>query len=114
MSSVSGKAINLLQFAHRSPNQLNLLSDQKEKMPRKGLVIRFSSIGDIVLTSPVVRCLHQIQGGVEIHFLTKERFASLAENNPYIYRTTIYRQWQNTFINIRYTTRTHYKMEFCI
>ncbi len=86
MSSVSGKAINLLQFAHRSPNQLILLSDQKEKMPRKVLVIRFSSIGDIVLTSPVVRCLHQIPGGVEIHFLTKERFASLAENNPYISR----------------------------
>jgi len=53
-------------------------------MPLKILVIRFSSIGDIVLTSPVVRCLHQLPGGVEIHFLTKEKFAAIAENNPYI------------------------------
>ncbi|MFH1122012.1 MAG: glycosyltransferase family 9 protein [Bacteroidota bacterium] len=53
-------------------------------MTRKILVIRFSSIGDIILTSPVVRCLHQLPGGVEIHFLTKEKFALIAENNPFI------------------------------
>lgn len=47
----------------------------------KILIIRFSSIGDIVLTSPVVRCLKQ-QLKAEIHFLTKKSFASLVENNP--------------------------------
>lgn len=47
------------------------------------LVIRFSSIGDIVLTSPVVRCLHQ-QLGAEVHFLTKKSFKNILECNPYI------------------------------
>jgi len=70
--------------AQQGPNQLFLLLDQKGNMPLKILVIRFSSIGDIVLTSPVVRCLHQLHGGVEIHFLTKEKFAAIAENNPHI------------------------------
>lgn len=51
----------------------------------KVLVIRFSSIGDIVLTSPVVRCLKQ-QTGVEVHFLTKNGFQSVVESNPYIDR----------------------------
>lgn len=51
----------------------------------KILVIRFSSIGDIVLTSPVIRCLKkQLEGEPEIHFLTKKSYSSLIENNPYI------------------------------
>jgi len=50
----------------------------------KILVIRFSSIGDIVLTSPVVRCLKKQIPDVEIHFLTKAGFASLVESNPYV------------------------------
>jgi len=51
----------------------------------KVLIIRFSSIGDIVLTTPVVRNLfQQMHEGAEIHFLTKNRFTSLLEPNPYI------------------------------
>lgn len=48
---------------------------------KKILVIRFSSIGDIVLTSPVLRCLKE-QLHVEVHFLTKAKFASIMESNP--------------------------------
>ncbi len=50
----------------------------------KFLIIRFSSIGDIVLTSPVVRCLKQQMKGAEVHFLTKKSFASVIEHNPFI------------------------------
>lgn len=55
-------------------------------MTIKILVIRFSSIGDIVLTSPVVRCLHEQVMGSEIHFLTKKAFAGFTETNPHIYK----------------------------
>lgn len=50
----------------------------------KYLVIRFSSIGDIVLTSPVIRCLKKQKPDAEIHFVTKASFKVLLENNPYI------------------------------
>src|SRR4030095_8000345 len=50
----------------------------------KFLVIRFSSIGDIVLTTPVVRCLKKQLPGSEIHFLTKQSFGTIVENNPFI------------------------------
>ncbi|MEO8759771.1 MAG: glycosyltransferase family 9 protein, partial [Bacteroidia bacterium] len=50
----------------------------------KILIIRFSSIGDIVLTTPVVRCLKQQIPNAEIHFLTKKGFVSVLKNNPYI------------------------------
>ena len=50
----------------------------------KFLVVRFSSIGDIVLTTPVVRHLKQQVEDAEIHYLTKAHFAPLLESNPYV------------------------------
>ncbi|MEQ1798472.1 MAG: glycosyltransferase family 9 protein [Lacibacter sp.] len=50
----------------------------------KFLIIRFSSIGDIVLTTPVVRCLKQQVPDTEIHYLTKFSFHKVIASNPYI------------------------------
>ncbi|HZX74690.1 MAG TPA: glycosyl transferase, partial [Cyclobacteriaceae bacterium] len=50
----------------------------------KILVIRFSSIGDIVLTTPVVRVLKTQLDNVEVHYATKIQFASIFQENPYI------------------------------
>ena len=53
-------------------------------MASKFLIIRFSSIGDIVLTTPVIRCLRRQYPEAEIHFLTKQAFRSIVAHNPYI------------------------------
>jgi len=53
-------------------------------MVTKFLIIRFSSIGDIVLTSPVVRNLKIQVEDAEIHFLTKDIYKDILINNPYI------------------------------
>lgn len=54
-------------------------------MTTKVLIIRFSSIGDIVLTTPVVRCLKkQMNEKVELHYLTKKSYSSILKANPYI------------------------------
>jgi len=50
----------------------------------KVLLIRFSSIGDIVLTTPVIRCLKQQLKNAEIHYLTKPKFKEILSDNPYI------------------------------
>jgi ADP-heptose:LPS heptosyltransferase len=50
----------------------------------KILIIRFSSIGDIVLTTPIIRCIKQQLPNVELHFVTKSAFRSVIANNPYI------------------------------
>jgi len=50
----------------------------------KFLILRFSSIGDIVLTTPVMRCLKKKFPGAEIHYATKKAFHSIVKNNPYI------------------------------
>ncbi|MEO7049972.1 MAG: glycosyltransferase family 9 protein [Ferruginibacter sp.] len=53
-------------------------------MNKKFLIIRFSSIGDIVLTTPVVRCLRKKYPDATIHYLTKKIFAGIVQSNPYI------------------------------
>ncbi|REJ81031.1 MAG: glycosyltransferase family 9 protein [Bacteroidetes bacterium] len=50
----------------------------------KFLIIRFSSIGDIVLTTPVVRCLKNQVPDAQVHFLTKKLFKDVLRANPYI------------------------------
>ncbi|MBK7946654.1 MAG: glycosyltransferase family 9 protein [Flavobacteriales bacterium] len=50
----------------------------------KLLVLRFSSIGDIVLTSPVLRCAKEQLKDAEIHFATKSAFADLVRYNPHV------------------------------
>lgn len=63
------------------------MDNTKEKNTNPGgkfLIIRFSSIGDIVLTSPVIRCLKQQVPDAEIHFLTKQAYRGLVSDNPYV------------------------------
>src|SRR4051812_39470415 len=52
----------------------------------KILVIRFSSIGDIVLTTPVLRALKRQIPGVEVHYLTRKAYEPILAANPYIDR----------------------------
>lgn len=53
-------------------------------MRKKILIIRFSSIGDIVLTTPVIRCIKMQMPDVELHYCTKKSFAGILKANPYI------------------------------
>lgn len=48
------------------------------------LVIRFSSIGDILMTTPAVRALKEQVPGARVLFATKRGFLPLVEANPYI------------------------------
>ncbi|MDI9339214.1 MAG: glycosyltransferase family 9 protein [Sediminibacterium sp.] len=50
----------------------------------KYLIIRFSSIGDIVLITPVIRCLKAAKPYAEIHVVTKKAFSDVLKHNPYV------------------------------
>ena len=49
---------------------------------KKILIIRLSSIGDVVLTTPVIRALGNCFPDAELHFLTKVAYAGLLEYHP--------------------------------
>lgn len=52
--------------------------------PAKILIIRFSSIGDIVLTTPVIRCIKEQIPDVKLHYLTKTQYSEILRPNNYI------------------------------
>lgn len=51
---------------------------------KKYLIIRFSSIGDVVLTSPVIRCLKKEYPDAIIHYITKKAYENIVNTNPAI------------------------------
>lgn len=58
---------------------------------KKVLIIRFSSIGDIVLTTPVIRCLKEQLPEAEIHYLTKKQFIPILQSNPYLAKIYLFK-----------------------
>lgn len=65
----------------------------------KFLIIRFSSIGDIVLTTPVIRCLKQQYPDAEVHYVTKKSYKTLLENNLYIDKVFTLEKSLNDLVN---------------
>ncbi len=52
---------------------------------KKILIIRLSSLGDIVLTTPVIKSLKQKFPQSQIFFLTKSQYQDLLKNDPHIF-----------------------------
>ena len=50
------------------------------------LCVRFSSIGDVLLTTPLVRALHRRHPDAELYFVTKRAMAPLVVENPHLTR----------------------------
>ncbi|MEO5905635.1 MAG: glycosyltransferase family 9 protein, partial [Saprospiraceae bacterium] len=76
-------------------------------MSKKILVIRFSSIGDIVLTTPVIRCLRS-QLNAEVHYLTKPAFADIVLSNPYVSKViTLSDQIESTIMMLKEENYDH-------
>jgi heptosyltransferase-2 len=50
----------------------------------KILIVRFSSMGDIVLASPLIRVLRSQYPAAQIDFFTKEQYSDLVRYNPHL------------------------------
>ncbi len=60
--------------------------------PNKILVIRLSSIGDILLATPLLRLLRRRFGNAQIDFIVKKQFADLLRTNPYLSNLLLFDQ----------------------
>lgn len=56
----------------------------KKSLPARILLIRFSSAGDIILLSALMRCIKKTQSDVVLDFVTRADMAGLVENNPHL------------------------------
>jgi len=61
----------------------------------KILIIRLSSIGDILLTTPLIRSIKKKNPAFQIDFVLKEEFFELMQNNPYL--TNIHKYTKHSF-----------------
>jgi heptosyltransferase-2 len=50
------------------------------------LIVRFSSIGDVLLTTPLLRAIRHRHPGARVTMVTKEAFAPLVSHNPFVDR----------------------------
>ena len=69
------------------------------KLSMKILILRFSSIGDIVLTTPVIRTLKTQLEDAEVHYATKKEYSSILEANPYIDKVHLLEENLSSLIN---------------
>lgn len=56
----------------------------------KILIIRLSSIGDIVLTTPVIRAVNEQLPEAEVHFLVRKEYVAVVDHNPHIHKLHTY------------------------
>jgi ADP-heptose:LPS heptosyltransferase len=77
----------------------------------KFLILRFSSIGDIVLTTPVIRCLKQQYPDAEVHYATKKSYKTLLENNPYIDKIFVLENGLNELVKSLQSERYDYVID---
>ncbi len=61
-------------------------------MPARVLIVRFSSIGDIVLTTPVIRAIRTRHPDAHIAMVVREDLADLVRHNPRLNQVITWRQ----------------------
>ncbi len=75
------------------------------------LVIRFSSLGDIVLTTPVLRLVKEKYPDARLYYLTKKSFASVLEDNPSIDRVLLWEEARKDKAHILWTQEYDYLLD---
>ena len=56
----------------------------------KILIIRLSSLGDVLLTTPLIRNIKKKNPGIHIDFIVREKFAETLQNNPNLNEILLY------------------------
>jgi len=67
---------------------------QLEKVNRM-LIVRLSSLGDILLTTPLIRTIKQYYPNIEIDFVVREAYKDLLLLNPYLQNILIYNNYKD-------------------
>ena len=60
------------------------------------LIIRLSSLGDILLTTPLLRSLKNLYPGKNIDFLVRAEYADTLKFNPYVNEVLLYKRDDNS------------------
>lgn len=67
-----------------------MINPKRRNNPGRILCVRFSAMGDIILTSHMIRLLKQRFPDAAIDFLVKKKYASLIQYNPNIHQKFVF------------------------
>ena len=67
----------------------------------KILIIRFSSMGDIILTTPLIRAVRRKYPKAQIDFVVKDQFAALVQGNPHLTKVYIFSKEKDNLKSIK-------------
>ncbi|MCU7502719.1 MAG: glycosyltransferase family 9 protein [Ignavibacteria bacterium] len=71
------------------------------------LIIRLSSLGDILLTTPLLRSLKNLYPGKKIDFLVRSEYAGVLKFNPYVSEVLLYNRDPNEGLLERLKTKSY-------
>ena len=78
---------------------------------KKLLIVRLSSLGDILLTSPLIRSIKKKYPQIEIDFVLREEFHNLLKLNPYIRNIYLYPKAKEKLKNLKkYIYKNNYDL----
>ncbi len=69
-------------------------------LPLRILIVRLSSMGDIILTTPLIRALRARHPEAQIDFLTKRSFAPLVADSPHLTRVIAYEPRTESLVSL--------------
>ena len=72
---------------------------------KKILIIRLSSIGDILLTTPLIRSIKNKYPAIQLDFVVKEEYYELLHNNPHL--ANIYKYQKHSTDNLALNNLLH-------
>ncbi len=78
------------------------------------LIIRLSSMGDILLTTPLIRSIKKKYPDIKISFLLKEQYKAILSNNPYISKIYLYNKDAGANKNIEINNLNSVKFDLII
>lgn len=70
------------------------------KSLEKILIIRLSSLGDILLTTPIIRSLKNSYPNLKINFLLRQKYNDVLTQNPYLSKIFFYESGNESYQNL--------------
>jgi heptosyltransferase-2 len=79
----------------------NKLIELNLKSAKKILIVRLSSLGDVILTTPLLRSLKKCNSSAKIDFIVRKDFADILKFNPYLQNLFLYEKDEKTILDLQ-------------
>jgi heptosyltransferase-2 len=73
----------------------------KNRVLKKILIIQTASLGDVILTTPVIEKLHAVFPDIQIDFLLKYGYQDIFKNHPFVHRVIVWDKSERKYHHLK-------------